>query len=42
MSGGTVVGKAAILAEGDAKYREDIIYLEYLPLFNRDGEIIDT
>lgn len=38
MSGGTVVGKAAILAEGDAKYREDIIFLEYLPLFNADGE----
>lgn len=42
MSGGTVVGKAAILAEGDAKYREDIIYLEYLPLFNGEGEIIET
>ncbi len=42
MSGGTVVGKAAILAEGDAKYREDIIYLEYLPLFNKDGEAIEN
>ncbi|HPU22452.1 MAG TPA: phosphoribosyltransferase family protein [Thermoclostridium caenicola] len=41
MSGGTVVGKAAILAEGDAKYREDIIYLEYLPLFNAEGEPIE-
>ena len=40
MSGGTVVGKAAILAEGDAKYRDDIIYLEHLPLFNSDGIII--
>lgn len=28
-----VVGKAAILAEGDAADREDIIYLEKLPLF---------
>lgn len=31
-AGGEVVGKMAILAEGDAKYREDIIYLEELPL----------
>jgi adenine phosphoribosyltransferase len=37
MSGGTVVGRAAILAEGDAKYRDDIIFLEYLPLFTSDG-----
>lgn len=28
-----VVGKACVLAEGDAKGRDDIIYLEYLPLF---------
>ncbi len=33
MTGATVVGKAAVLAEGDAKYRKDIIYLEELPLF---------
>ncbi len=32
-SGGTVVGKMAILAEGDAVYREDNVYLEKLPLF---------
>lgn len=31
--GGKVVGKAAVLAEGDAKDRDDIIYLEPLPLF---------
>ena len=36
-AGGTVVGKMAVLAEGDAKYRDDIIYLEYLPLINPDG-----
>ena len=36
-SGGEVVGRMAILAEGDAKYRDDIQYLEYLPLFNPDG-----
>lgn len=31
--GGKVVGKACVLAEGDAKDRKDIIYLEPLPLF---------
>lgn len=36
-SGGIVAGKMSILAEGDAKYRDDIKYLEYLPLFNADG-----
>ncbi|MBQ2378477.1 MAG: adenine phosphoribosyltransferase, partial [Clostridia bacterium] len=39
-TGGEVVGKMAILAEGDAQKREDIIYLEGLPLFNANGEII--
>ena len=28
-----IVGKACILAEGDAKNRKDIIYLEALPVF---------
>ena len=32
-AGGEIVAKAAILAEGDAAKREDIIYLEELPLF---------
>lgn len=32
-AGGNVVGKAAILAEGDAADRKDIIYLEKLPTF---------
>ncbi|MBQ8727133.1 MAG: adenine phosphoribosyltransferase [Oscillospiraceae bacterium] len=32
-AGGNIVGKAFVLAEGDAKDREDIIYLEPLPLF---------
>lgn len=36
-SGGIIAGRMAILAEGDAKYRDDIQYLEYLPLFNPDG-----
>ena len=30
----------AILAEGDAQSREDLIYLEKLPLFNARGDII--
>ncbi len=36
-AGGNIVGRMAILAEGDAKDREDIIFLEHLPLFNADG-----
>lgn len=32
-TGATVVGKAAVLAEGDAKDRDDIIFLQELPLF---------
>ncbi len=39
-AGGIVCGKMAILAEGDAQDREDIRYLEKLPLFNSKGEII--
>ncbi|MBR2590246.1 MAG: adenine phosphoribosyltransferase [Clostridia bacterium] len=31
--GGNIVSKAAILAEGDAAKRDDIIFLEELPLF---------
>jgi len=32
-AGANVVAKAAILAEGDAKDRKDIIFLEALPIF---------
>jgi len=32
-AGGIIAGKAAILAEGDAADREDLIYLQKLPLF---------
>ena len=39
-AGGEVCGKMTILAEGDAQERPDIIYLEKLPLFNSEGEII--
>lgn len=35
--GGIIAGRLAILAEGDAKDREDIQYLEYLPLFDAEG-----
>jgi adenine phosphoribosyltransferase len=36
-AGGIVVGRMAVLVEGDAKDREDIQYLQVLPLFNADG-----
>lgn len=38
-TGGIICGRMAILAEGDAQTREDLIYLEKLPLFNPDGSI---
>ena len=38
-AGGIICGKAAILAEGDAANRDDLIFLEPLPLFNPDGTI---
>ena len=36
-AGGTVAGRMAILAEGDAAKRDDILFLERLPLFGPDG-----
>ena len=39
-SGGEIVGKMAILAEGDATERDDIIYLEKLPLFDKNGKAL--
>ena len=39
-AGGEIVGRMAILAEGDATERDDIIYLEKLPLFNAEGDPI--
>ena len=36
-AGGNIVGRMAILAEGDAIGRKDIIYLQKLPLFDREG-----
>ena len=38
-AGGTVTGRAAILAEGDALKRSDLIYLNPLPVFNADGTV---
>ena len=38
-SGGIIAGRMTILAEGDAQDREDLIYLEKLPLFNPDGTV---
>lgn len=39
-AGGEIVGKMAILAEGDAIDRDDIIYLAPLPLFDGQGNPI--
>ena len=36
-AGGIIAGKMAVLAEGDAINRPDIIVLNKLPLFNPDG-----
>ena len=40
-AGGNIVGRMAILAEGDAQNREDILYLEKLPLFHPDGTVME-
>lgn len=39
-SGGNVVGKMTVLAEGEAADRKDIIYLEKLPLFDAHGNAL--
>ncbi len=39
-AGGEIVGKMTVLAEGDAIGRDDIIYLEKLPLFDGEGNPI--
>lgn len=38
--GGVIAGRLAILAEGEAAEREDIKYLQYLPLFDKNGDPI--
>ena len=40
-AGGIICGRMAILAEGDAQDREDLVYLEKLPLFNPDGTVME-
>ena len=40
-AGGRICGRMAILAEGDAQNRCDLIYLEKLPLFHADGTVIE-
>jgi len=39
-AGGIICGRMAILAEGDAQNRDDLIYLEKLPLFDSKGNIL--
>ncbi len=40
-AGGIICGKMTILAEGKACDRDDIIYLEPLPLFDKNGDPIE-
>ncbi len=39
-AGAKIVGKCAVLAEGDAANRDDIFFLEKLPLFDKDGNAL--
>ena len=39
-AGGQICGRMAILAEGEAQKRRDLVYLEKLPLFNPDGSVM--
>ena len=40
-AGANIVAKMAVLAEGDAMDRGDIIALDKLPVFNPDGTVKD-
>ena len=40
-AGGNIVGRMAILAEGEAADRDDIIFLEKLPLFDSEGKPLE-
>ena len=40
-AGGIVAGRMAILAEGDAAKRDDIIFLEHIPLFDAQGKPLE-
>ena len=39
-AGGEICGKMTILAEGKASERDDLIYLEKLPLFDKNGNVL--
>ena len=39
-AGGNICAKMSVLAEGDAADRDDIIFLEKLPLFDKEGNIL--
>ena len=39
-AGGIICGKMAVLVEGDAQKRSDLLYLGKLPLFTPDGKVI--
>lgn len=39
-AGGNIVGMMAVLAEGEAAGRKDILFLEKLPLFDADGNAL--
>ena len=39
-AGGIICGKMTVLAEGDAQDRDDLIYLEKLPLFDSNGNAL--
>ncbi len=40
-AGGIVAGRMAVLAEGDAADRKDILFLAPLPLFKPDGAVLE-
>ena len=40
-AGGIICGRLAILAEGDAQTRDDIKYIEKLPLFDKNGNALE-
>lgn len=40
-AGGNIVGRMAVLAEGDAAERHDLVTLGKLPLFDAEGNILD-
>ena len=39
-AGGNICGRLTVLAEGEAADRDDLIYLEKLPLFTPNGEVM--